>query len=187
MDHSTTLQSTETENIAQTLARELPKPSLLNTVKVEHAEGLHVAFVALPKGADVRELRVDLEATLPHPRAIKAKALFAEAQSFLDYVARHANESSVAWCHFDPQTFALSFTAVLDDHVQDLPGWRRHTANFTPDMSAEWKAWKGHDKRPFDQVAFAEWIQEHDDDIATAAGGEEDEVTFEQADLHPAR
>src|SRR5205814_7121671 len=37
-------------------------------------------------------------------------------------------------------------------------------------MSAEWKAWKFKDRQAFAQVAFAEFIQDHEDDIATANG-----------------
>jgi uncharacterized protein YfdQ (DUF2303 family) len=59
---------------------------------------------------------------------------------------------------------------VFDEHAKDLPGWRRHKAEFNPDFSAEWKAWKGQDRKPLSQTAFAEWIEEHELDIAAAEG-----------------
>ena len=66
---------------------------------------------------------------------------------------------------FNPQTFALKFSAVLDDHAPGIAGWRGHVATFEPDFSAEWKAWKSMDRKAMAQVTFAEWIQEHEDDI----------------------
>lgn len=149
------------KNIAETLAAVLPKAELLR----ETGDILHFA---LPAGVTVKEF--DLEKTLPNPRRAKSKAEFSDVASFLRYVERHKTEATVAWCNFNPQTFALKFTAVLDDHAPSTAGWRGHKAVFEPDMSAEWKAWKGKDRQSFAQVAFAEWIQEHDEDISVANG-----------------
>lgn len=162
-------QPDTTRNIAETLAEVLPKPHVLAALETD-AAGLHITHVALPKNTDVRELRVDLEQFLPAPRRTKATARFAEPASFLAYVKRHATQASVVWCNFNPQTFALDFTAVIDEHTKDSAGWRSHQARLEPDFAAEWKAWKGHDRKPMPQVAFAEWIQEHEEDIASADG-----------------
>jgi uncharacterized protein YfdQ (DUF2303 family) len=150
---------TTAKNIAETLAEKLPKAELLR----ETGDILHFA---VPANTAIKEF--DLEKTLPAPRRMRAKADFGDAASFLAYVARHAGAGTVAWCRFDPQTFALAFTAVLDDHGPGAPGWRGHTAAFAPELSAEWKAWKAKNAQAFSQVAFAEWIQEHDEDIAAA-------------------
>lgn len=154
-------EQTVTKNIAETLAAVLPQAALIR----ETGDILHFA---VPANTAIKEF--DLEKTLPNPRRMKSKAEFADAESFLAYVLRHRGDGTVAWCDFNPQTFALSFTAVLDDHAPGAPGWRSHKAVFAPDMSAEWKAWKGSNSKPFPQVAFAEWIQEHDEDIAAANG-----------------
>ena len=157
-------------NLAETLAAVLPKATLVHQVDTG-VPGLHLAHVALPKGTTVQELKTDLEALLPNPRKTKAVATFTDAASFLAYVQRHADPAqAVTWCNFDPQTFKLSFDAVIDEHVKGTAGWRSHRATFMPQMSAEWKAWKGQDRNFFDQVPFAEWIQEHEDDVTTANG-----------------
>lgn len=153
-------------NIAETLARVLPVASILHPASPQLGD---VIQFAVPKGFDLKE--VDTEKLLPNPRRTAATATFAEADSFLAYVKRHAKpESTVAWCNFNPQTFELSFKAVIDDHAADKAGWRAHKAEFTPAMSAEWKAWKGAHKTVMAQVAFAEWLQEHEEDIATVEG-----------------
>lgn len=157
------------ENIAQTLAQVLPEADIIHKIETG-VPGLSVAYAAIPKSCELKELKLDLEKHLPHPRRTEAKARFSTVASFLEYVKRHATEGSVAWCQFNPQTFDLDFTAVFDEHTKDAAGWRSHRALFAPDFSAEWKAWKGMDKKAFSQIDFAQWIQEHDDDIAVANG-----------------
>jgi len=166
MDH---MDQPTTKNLAETLAEVLPKASVINTLETA-TPGLTILHAAVPKACELKEIKVDLEAHLARPRKTKATATFATVESFLAYVARHAADGTVAWCNFNPQSFDLSFTAVIDEHEKSQAGWRAHQAKFTPEHSAEWKAWKGKDKQPFPQIQFAEWIQEHDDDIATANG-----------------
>jgi len=160
----------EGKNLAETLAEVLPKAELIGSIDTKDFPGLFISHIAVPKGSELKEVKVDLEALLPNPRKTKALATFSDPASFLAYVERHATEGTVAWCNFDPQTFALDFTAVIDENEKGKAGWRAHKAKFVPEMSAEWKAWKGKDRQSFPQLQFAEWIQEHDDDIATAAG-----------------
>lgn len=160
-----------TKNLAETLADVLPRAAALGILQApEGVQGLNIAHYAIPKGTELKEVKTDLEALLPNPRRTKATAVFATTESFLDYVKRHADEGSVVWCNFDPQTFALDFTAVFDEHVKGTAGWRMHRATLKPDFSVEWKAWKGKNKQSFPQVEFAEFLQEHEDDIAAAAG-----------------
>lgn len=155
-------------NIAETLARVLP-----TAVIVHPAEPIagSVLQIAVPKAFDLKT--VDTESLLPNPRRTKGTAAFADADSFLGYVARHKRPgSTVAWCNFNPQTFALEFSAVIDDNAAaGLAGWRDHKAVFTPDLSAEWKTWKGKDRTALSQTEFAEWIQEHETDINGAVDG----------------
>lgn len=158
------------KNLAETLAEVLPSPEVLHATDTA-VNGLHIFHAAIPKGHDVKQFEVDLEKHLPSPRRTTGTAQFSNAESFLAYVARHNKpESTMVWCDFNPQTFDLKFSAVLDDHAAAAAGWRKHRAVFAPDFSPEWKAWKGKDRQAFAQVAFAEWIQEHDEDIATANG-----------------
>lgn len=160
--------TTERENLAQTLAEILPDASIIHATGDIDAPGA-VLHVAVPKGMTLQE--IDTEKLMDNPRRTVGKASFADAPSFLAYIKRHTKPSTVVWCRFDPQTFSLSFEAVLDDHTLMAAGWRGHRATFTPDMSAEWKAWKGKHSQQMPQVQFAEWIQEHDSDINSAAEG----------------
>lgn len=156
------------ENIAATLARTLPTATIVSTV-METLGGTPAQLqIAVPDNFELKE--VDFEKLLPRPRRTKAVAKLSDARSFIEYVKVNATDGTTVWCDFNPQTFALSFTAVIDEHSKGLPGWRDHRATFSPDMSSEWKSWKGKNSQAFAQVAFAEWIEEHADDITTANG-----------------
>lgn len=156
------------ENIAETLAKELPKPQLLMTQSGSGVAG-DVTHFAVPKG--YVHMSVDDEALLPRPRLTVATAQLGDSASFLSYVALHApNNSPAVWCSFDPTTYRLSFEAVFDEHAAGRPGWRKHRAKFEPRMSAEWLTWTGNNGQAKDQLQFAEFIEKHDKDIAGGDG-----------------
>lgn len=165
-----TTPATTAKNLAETLSEVLPKAKIIHEIETG-IDGLTIAHAAVPSTSTLREVRVDLEALLPHPRRTKAVASFDAPASFLAYVKRHATPQSVVWCIFDPQSFALAFEAVFDEHAPGRAGWRAHRAVMKPDHSAEWKAWKGRNATSMPQVTFAEWIQEHEDDITSNANG----------------
>lgn len=162
-------EDNEAGNIAATLAEVLPKAALLGTVPLPSGvQALTITHYAVPKGTDVKEFKHDLEHLLPAPRATKAHAKLAGPVDFLAYVARHKKPQTLVWCDFNPQTFRLKFTAVIDEHAADGPGWRRHTAELDPLFSAEWKVWKETwDRKPMAQTPFAEFLQENGADIAS--------------------
>jgi uncharacterized protein YfdQ (DUF2303 family) len=157
-------------NLAETLSEILPDAQVLLTHPTTDVPGLHIAHVAVPKNFDLKEVKVDLEAHLPNPRKTVATAALDDLTSFLGYVVRHAQENSVVWCNFDPQTFNLKFTAVIDEHADKLAGWRKHTAVFAPAMSAEWKVWAALNKRSQPQLEFAEFLERNEGDIALKEG-----------------
>lgn len=159
MDHR------ETNDIARTLAEVLPKVQLLETVKPENINLFERRYLAVPKGSDIKEITLDLEHLLPAPRRTKAKAEFSDAASFVAYIKRHASDATVCWLDFNPQTYSLAFLAVIDEITKENSSWREHVAVFKPEMSAEWKAWTEKDKTIFGQLDFAEWIEEHADEI----------------------
>ena len=157
-----------TDNIAATLAKVLPTAVIVHPHEPVAGDTLQIA---VPKAFDLKT--IDTEHLLANPRRTKGEARFADALSFLAYVERHKLEGmTVAWCNFNPQTFSLDFSVVIDDHAaKGIAGWRAHRASFKPDLSAEWKVWKEHDRKLQSQVDFAEWIQEHDSDINSAVDG----------------
>lgn len=161
--------SDQQENLARTLADVLPKATLVGALDKSNADG--VKLYAVPKGTDLKE--IDLERLLAAPRRAKLQVQTADADSFLAYVARHASATTVCWCKFDPQTFALSFQAVFDDFgPQAAPGWRGHRVTYTPEASAEWKVWTGNNggSKAMGQLDFASFLERQESDIAAVEG-----------------
>jgi uncharacterized protein YfdQ (DUF2303 family) len=156
-------------NIAETLARILPDAKVVSTTDTD-VPALHISHVAVPKGFDLRELRLDLEQHLANPRNTTATAELQDADSFLSYVARHATDDTVVWCDFDPATFKLGFRAVFDEHVKGTAGWRRHQAVFVPRASNEWKIWTGSDAKTMPQLDFAAFLERQELDITAKEG-----------------
>lgn len=157
-------------NLAETLSKILPDAKTLITQPTSEILGLHITHVAVPNNFELKEIKVDLEEHLAAPRKTVAVASLADLESFLAYVGRHADERSLVWCNFNPQTFALNFRAVIDEHAIGKPGWRKHAANFTPTMSAEWKVWTELNKKSQSQVEFAEFLERNEGDIASREG-----------------
>lgn len=152
------------ENIAATLARVLPKAEVL----IAQGPLNDIVHVAVPLGFKIES--VDAEKLLPHPRRTKAQALFNDIDSFIDYVNRHAIDGTTVWCAFNPKTFSLSFTAVIDEHAKNTAGWREHAATFMPVMSTEWTTWTMANGAAMEQLQFAEFLEANEQDIAAVEG-----------------
>jgi uncharacterized protein YfdQ (DUF2303 family) len=155
------------ENIAATLVRELPRPQVV-LAQTSEDEDNAITHIALPKGMTLQA--IDNEPLLRNPRRAKGAAVFADLDSFARYVLDHKTDSTVVWCTFDPKTFALSFTGVIDDHAPGTAGWRHHRAVFRPAMAAEWNTWTKMNRESQAQVAFAEFLEANENDVLAAEG-----------------
>lgn len=156
--------NTEIENIAQTLAKELPRPSLLHTQDLNDEQE---AFIHLAIPSNFKHVQIDNEALRTHPRTTKAVATLTEPDDFIAYVNRHKTNDTVVWASFNPVTYSLSFKAVIDEHNPQHAGWRRHSAQYTPAMSNEWVVWVKKDREPMSQVDFAMFLEGQEEDIAS--------------------
>lgn len=155
------------ENIAQTLARELPKPSIVQTLSTADEDGA-VIYVAVPNHTKLE--KIDGESLLRAPRRTKASTTLTDHPSFLQYVNDHKELATAVWCQFDPVTYKLAFNAVIDEIGPAMPAWRSHKAGFVPTMSNEWTAWTENNRKVMSQVEFAYFIEEHEDDISAVDG-----------------
>lgn len=155
------------ENIAQTLARELPKPSVLQTLSTADEDGA-IIYVAVPKHSQLE--KIDGENLLRAPRRTKAVTTLTDHPSFLHYVNEHKELATAVWCQFDPVTYKLAFNAVIDEIGPAMPAWRSHKASFTPTMSNEWLTWTENNRKVMTQLEFAYFIEEHEDDISAVDG-----------------
>lgn len=129
-----------------------------------------ITRVALPPGWTLAER--DDEKLSMTPRRKRAKVRAHDAESFVDYLARHGSSThTTVWCQADYAAGKVEFTAIVNDHGEEEdPHWRDHTASFQPIFSQEWKAWTVMNKKTFSQAEFAAFIEEYIKDIASAEG-----------------
>lgn len=155
----------ETENLGQTLARELKQPTVLLT-----ADGAYFDVVATPSGWNTQT--VDREHLLAFPRHKRANVQIRDVASFIVYVNRHAGPHASVWCDSDPARDRIEFIGIMDDHggAGADPGWRANRTTFRPAFTEEWKTWQQHNKKPFTQTEFAEFIEGNLRDVATVDG-----------------
>ena len=157
----------EMTNIAETLAKEMKAP-----VEIISEAGGNMKRVALPPGWTLVE-KDDDPRLLAAPRRKIAKVKMHDAESFIDYTKRHGSlTDSTIWCIADYKAGKVGFTAILNDHGEEdnQAAFRDHRATFSPEFSEEWNRWTGMNKKPFNQAAFAEYIEENLKDIASVEG-----------------
>lgn len=157
----------ELSNIAETLAKEMKAP-----VEIISEAGGNLKRVALPPGWTLVE-KDDDPRLLVAPRRKIAKVKMHDAESFIDYTKRHGSlADSTVWCIADYKAGKVGFTAILNDHGEEdnQAAFRDHRATFSPEFSEEWNRWTGKNKQPFNQAAFAEYIEENLKDIASVEG-----------------
>ncbi len=157
----------ELSNIAETLAKEMKAP-----VEIISEAGGNLKRVALPPGWTLVE-KDDDPRLLVAPRRKIAKVKMHDAESFIDYTKRHGSlTNSTIWCIADYKAGKVGFTAILNDHGEEdnQAAFRDHRATFSPEFSEEWNRWTGKNKQPFNQAAFAEYIEENLKDIASVEG-----------------
>ncbi len=157
----------ELTNIAETLAKEMKAP-----VEIISETAGNMKRVALPPGWTLVEKDDDAK-LLSAPRRKVAKVRLHDAGSFIDYTKRHGSMTdSTIWCIADYKAGKVGFTAILNDHGEEesQPAFRDHRATFSPEFSEEWNRWTGKNKQPFNQAAFAEYIEENLKDIASVDG-----------------
>lgn len=157
----------ELSNIAETLAKEMKAP-----VEIISEAGGNMKRVALPPGWTFIEKDDDAK-LLAAPRRKIAKVGLHDAESFIDYTKRHGSlTDSTIWCIADYKAGKVGFTAILNDHGEEesQAAFRDHRATFAPEFSEEWNRWTSKNKQPFNQAAFAEYIEENLKDIASVEG-----------------
>lgn len=165
MADTATLKSlADTGNLAETLAREMKAPHPIDTPFSD------ITLVALPPGWTLAER--DDEKLGMTPRRKRATVRLHDAESFIDYVKRHASLAyGTVWCEADYAAGKVGFTAIINDHgEEEEPHWRDHTARYTPVYSQEWKSWIGKNKQTFSQAEFAMFIEDNLKDVASAEG-----------------
>jgi uncharacterized protein YfdQ (DUF2303 family) len=117
-----------------------------------------------------------LEHLCARPTRKRAKAIFYDVPSFVRYVEDHRTEGTVITGNFDQTTG--SFIALIDysapwspeagepeNQIPGAPSWCEHTAVLNLTATPEWFKWLSKNTVKFDQVEFAEFIEDNAADI----------------------
>lgn len=161
-------------NLAETLAKEMKQPVAVCTNSPDE----FIQRVALPPGWTVIEK--DDERFCESPRRKTANVSLHDAESFITYINRHSPPADefkhqapcTIWCKADYKAGKVAFTGILNDLGTDehAPAWRDHRAEFSPEFSEEWTRWAGNNRAPFNQTAFATFIEDNLKDIVEGEG-----------------
>jgi uncharacterized protein YfdQ (DUF2303 family) len=145
---------TEADAIAE-VARLATEPHILEPGKI-HA-------LLTPKGVQILDL--DKDEYRDTPRRKTGTIRVEDLDSFAHYYAKHADAGSDIYVDIDRHTI----TAVIDANQTDGPRWGQHKLVLALKTTDRWKAWAGNDRQPMRQGDFADFIEDHLDDIREPA------------------
>lgn len=127
-----------------------------------------VPFVMVPEGFEIKTV----ESHLPAPLLIRSTVRTDDHASFVAYVNRYKDQSSVVFADLAGR----KFEAVLDYHQAIVPNgpqtarWGKHRVTLSSDVTPDWKTWAEKSGKPMSQVDFARFIEDHIPNIADPSG-----------------
>ena len=122
-------------------------------------------FITMPATMKVE----DVSRFYPPTRA-KATPQFTEAAGFIAYVNRFKTAATVMFASISDTGAQL--TAIIDYHSPEKPDYGSHRAGFTLERTTDWNNWMGNDRKAMAQLAFAEFLENHQHLIAEPNGAE---------------
>ena len=146
--------------------------TLINMLTVAGLEPKKVGnstFIVTPKDYSLHDVTAAVEKTQQEPDRKRGTVHMADVPSLLQHMAdQGCAVNGYAYADLDARTI----TAVFNDHRHlSEPGWRDHRAVFSAVYTPEFKLWLAHDKEPFTQTEFAEFIEDNFPDIDGAEAG----------------
>ena len=124
-------------------------------------------FIMMPDNSGKLALQ-NMDAFMPVPVRAPHEARLDTLQSFLEYFNRYANSESTVY--FKANGGEIKCTAVIDHHGKDHDDWGSHKLSYSFPTTPEWQDWKSGNKQPKSQEAFAQFVEDHLDDIITPDG-----------------
>lgn len=115
---------------------------------------------------DIRE-RLHEEAQLEPDRKTGAYTV-TDVASLVQALAKHGVTETELWAHDS----ASNIRAVINAHAQITPGHGDHTITLQLQRTDDWKEWAAKDGQLQDQVAFAEFIEDHLPNFVSPSGAD---------------
>jgi uncharacterized protein YfdQ (DUF2303 family) len=158
------------------------KPDLVELVA---PDGMKSPSLLLPEGIEAHSIKELVDEWRTAPERREGTAQLADLESFIAHANRFKDADSALFAK--PDRKGPSLTSVLDYHRQGgdgAPRFGRHRGVYPFPLSEEWRAWVAGNGQKMDQVAFAEFIEEHIIDVADpGSAGEQAKALAAAAEL----
>ena len=149
-----------------------------------------LTHLAVPDGVKLEDVTQKLLFLLPTPQHRAGNKKLASLQSFVDFVNRYTEPSTVLFANPGTSTIAAVFdyhdalhepplaladsadgirTTPLPEITNPRPRWGRFTATYAFPFSRAWKVWKESNVKPMSQVALAGFIEDNIIDVNDTA------------------
>jgi uncharacterized protein YfdQ (DUF2303 family) len=103
---------------------------------------------------------------MPAPTHMIARRHVTDAESFLAYYARFADERSIIMCNVDKGEFVATF----DYHAPGKPAFQDHSLHYTCQQTQEWKTWNERSSKRMSQIEFAFFLEQNAREIVQPEG-----------------
>jgi uncharacterized protein YfdQ (DUF2303 family) len=116
--------------------------------------------------AEVKDLSDIIRRNAEKPDRKRLNLKFYDVDSFIEYVNQQKTQDTRIFARYQGQDI-IGFTAIMDFQgaKPEATSWHTHKAVLTLTPTPEWMAWHGNDKKQFAQVTFAEFLEEHMQDV----------------------
>ncbi|HZB28962.1 MAG TPA: DUF2303 family protein [Streptosporangiaceae bacterium] len=153
---------TATDNEMQTIVE-----TAIATTDPRELEPGKIYGWALPGGA-VHQIDLTGDEYRDQPKHKAGKVYVDDLDSFLHYYQKHSDDGTEIYVNITGHYL----TAVLDANQGGADGarWGQHRLVLTLPTTDRWDAWMAMNGKPFAQSAFAEFVEEHVDDIRDPNG-----------------
>jgi uncharacterized protein YfdQ (DUF2303 family) len=150
---------------ARTEADSIAEVARLSTEPHELTPGSIYAFAT---AGGIETIDLDLDKYRDTPRRKTGTIRVEDLDSFFAYWGKHADDDSELYVNVDRHTI----TAVLDANQAGGPRWAEHRLVLALKTTDRWRDWTGYDRTELRQVQFAEFIEDHLDDIREPSAAE---------------
>lgn len=121
-------------------------------------------YAVVPEGYNLE----DLEQYHENPRRARGSITTFDVASFNSYMKTYKGVASAIFAN----PLAVTAIGIIDYHTPETPAFCDHRITYVAPRSKEWTVWMAHNCKAMSQYDFAQFIEEHVDDIRNPAGAD---------------
>ncbi|QEX18529.1 hypothetical protein FRZ44_38360 [Hypericibacter terrae] len=158
------IRNSDAEAIIETM-KSLAPVEFLTAVAPGHP-GDDARMLAVPNGKSIVSVKKFVDEWRDKPERREGRVPLLDLAAFIEYVNRFKDGDTLVFADNSREKPAL--VGVIDYHRAGFdgnPAWCRHRALYDFPLSEEWQAWHGKSGEKMNQGDFAEFIEDHIDDV----------------------